>query len=274
MEAEILQYLESIRNPFLTTIMETITICAESAFLLAIISIIYWCLNKDIAIKLASAILINAVLTATIKGIVKKPRPFELGIVKPLRVETAIGYAFPSGHTSTATAFWGSAVTVFKNNSMLIFSIIIVILTGISRLYLGVHWPTDVLAGVFLGIISVFISDLVWKNKKYLLEGSIIILVISVFFSTHVASAAAALFGIVYGRNLEMKYVNFVIAGNYKYQIKKVIIGMAGIAIIYFGLDKVMVDTTITVMIKYALVMLWITFFAPYLFKKYLVASQ
>ena len=106
------------------------------------------------------ATLIGVILNNLIKIIVKRPRPSQ---TLPLSFESS--YSFPSGHSMMSTVFYGLIIYfVFKNiqnrklkvflSSLLS---IIIILVGISRIYLGVHYSTDVLGGFILGIIYLFV---------------------------------------------------------------------------------------------------------------------
>ncbi|ONI44687.1 hypothetical protein AN641_06235 [Candidatus Epulonipiscioides gigas] len=270
-EIEILQFLESIRNPFLNMLVETGTFSAEIFFLGSIIVTFYWCINKEFAYKLSFFVLFNALLTSCMKDLVRKPRPFELGIVKPLRVETAPGYSFPSGHTSTAVSFWGGAYCIIKKKSVLIFAILMSLIVGFTRIYLGVHFPIDVIGGFLLGIISIISGNFILKTNKLLLfsAGLAAVLALILPASEDIVMATSSLFGLIGGVMLEKKYINFEVRTTLKKQIFKLIIGIIGTAIIYFGLELIMLDTKFTISIKYMLLFWYITFGAPSIFKKF-----
>jgi undecaprenyl-diphosphatase len=82
------------------------------------------------------------------------------------------GYSFPSGHPMAAAVFWGSMPIVlalyWRRRSVWIVSWVValsmIVLIGYSRVYLGVHWPTDVLAGLLAGIL--LISGLDWLIQR------------------------------------------------------------------------------------------------------------
>ena len=71
-------------------------------------AIMYWCVNKKYGQKLLFALIPNIVINTGIKEFVKAPRPIGTAGLESLRVSTATGYSFPSGHTQTATTFWTS----------------------------------------------------------------------------------------------------------------------------------------------------------------------
>ncbi len=279
-EIQILQYLEAIRNPVLNFIMETLTMLAESTFILAVITLIYWCLNKKIAIKMSWIVLFNGVLNGMIKNLINKPRPFEYGIVSPLHLETATSSAFPSGHTQTATAFWGSAIIIFQSKSVWILGIVMSIVTAITRVYLGVHWPSDVIGGLLAGILGVALADKlldvkVGFEKIHIIAVSCaLVLVYLMPVDADFVNTVSALFGLVVGQYFEEKYVQFNPVAPREIQIKKVVIGLVGLIVIYFILDKLVIVSKLTDMFKFVMIMVWITLIAPYIFKKYCIPKN
>lgn len=126
--------------------------------LLCIASLIF---NKNIktgiiiSVNSLNSVLINKLA----KTLIARPRPIVLALVN----ET--GYSFPSGHAMAAMSFYGFLIyLIYKSNlnkyTKLIYSfllIIIILLIGISRIYLGVHYASDILAGYTLSIIYMFI---------------------------------------------------------------------------------------------------------------------
>ena len=95
----------------------------------------------------------NIALNGAIKDYFKVERPIGKFGLESMRVETATGYSFPSGHTQTATTFWTSLAVQLKNKWVYVLAAVMAIGAGISRLYLAVHWPMDVVVGLILGFL-------------------------------------------------------------------------------------------------------------------------
>ncbi|MBC1434644.1 phosphatase PAP2 family protein [Listeria rocourtiae] len=148
-----------------TSLIETLTMIgsAETAIVLTVIIVIVLFILRKFVVGLwfGGTVLVCAVLLNTIlKDIFQRPRPN----FNRLIAET--GYSFPSGHATGSTIFYGLAAMflIFTVKQMWVKIVIGVaglswiIFIMCSRVYLGVHYPTDVLAGFLFGIASIFIS--------------------------------------------------------------------------------------------------------------------
>lgn len=275
-QIQILQFLEQMRTETLTLIMTVITMMAESLFLSAIVMMLYWCVDKTKSKRLGWMIFFSTGINGIVKNIIKMPRPFQVGIVSPIRVQTATSYSFPSGHTQAATSFWGSSMIVLKQKSVIVVGCMMIALTGFSRLYLGVHWPMDVVGGILFGAISILIANQLINEKgemtKWHVLGASIAFILALIFNVDVNlyKTIASIWGFALGAFLEQKYIQFTPIQPKRIQVVKVIIGLVGLVILQIGLKKVFMDHKIFHMIRYALVMLWALAGAPYCFKKFI----
>jgi len=128
--------------------------------------------NKELtveAFETGAAIVISAGLDNTIKNITKRDRPYLTYPTLITGKETDGGYSFPSIHTSVAFATATSLSLSFPKWYVIAPSFAYASTVGYSRLYLGVHYPSDVLGGALIGAGSTFLT---WKlqkllNKKY-----------------------------------------------------------------------------------------------------------
>lgn len=156
-------------SDFMTPVMKVIT-WFGSGFALIILTILSFIgiKNKKIGALVLSNLCIVTVLNQILKFILHRPRPSEFQII------TETGYSFPSGHSMVSMAFYGLFIyLIYKNvtNKYLKWILIIalsllIILIGISRIYLGVHYTSDVLGGFLLSIAYLIIF--VRVNKKTL----------------------------------------------------------------------------------------------------------
>ena len=274
LQEQILVFFESIRTDFLTLFFTTITMMAEHLFLVLLLATLYWLVDKRKARQLAWFMLFNGVANGIMKSIVNMPRPFDKGVVKPLRAETATGSSFPSGHTQTATSFWTGSMLILKTRASVVLGSVMILLTALSRLYLGVHWPMDVIAGIVFGLIFTYFAQLLIDKEgkltqKHVLISSILFLGVLIFnVEPDLYKTVAALWGFCLGSYLENEWINFEVKGSRREQFTKIIIGIIGILVIYVGIKKFLPAIKVIHMIRYALVMIWIMAGAPYIFNK------
>ncbi len=154
MEFDILYSINSIHTDILDSIMIFITYLGEKGiFWMAIAAILLFnSKTRKCGIFMLISMAIGLILgNGIIKNLVERPRPYWIDENIKLLIPGLTDYSFPSGHT---LASFEAAIMIFLFNKKLgIIAIIIAILVGISRMYLFVHFPTDVLAGALLGTI-------------------------------------------------------------------------------------------------------------------------
>ena len=110
------------------------------------------------ALYVASSTAVTALVNVGIKHLIKRSRPFKK-YPNFISVRTASGYSFPSGHTSSAFATASALSSAYSKWYVVAPSLLWASSVGYSRMYLGVHYPTDVLAGAVLGAGSAFALD-------------------------------------------------------------------------------------------------------------------
>ena len=153
-ELGFLQALEAARTAFGNTLFEIITFLGEETLLIVFLAVLYFALDKQLARNITFVTLTSLALNGVIKNLVALPRPFADGAVTCVRPETATGYSFPSGHTQTA-ASWSFAFARSRKKPVLwILATVVTLAVGFSRLYLGAHYPIDVVVGALLGLLT------------------------------------------------------------------------------------------------------------------------
>lgn len=158
-------------NDNVTPIMKCITWCG-SATCLILISLLSFFLfkNKKIGILVCLNLVTITIFNQLFKFIFQRPRPNDFRIIEEN------GYSFPSGHSMVSMAFYGFLIyLIYKKISnkylkwgLICFLSILVLFIGISRIYLGVHYTSDVLAGFLISIayLILFISIINRSNDK------------------------------------------------------------------------------------------------------------
>jgi len=170
---QFLKFLESIRTPVGDAFFSTITHLGEETLFIVIGLFFYWCLSKKRGLQLLFIGFAGTVLNQFLKLLFRIPRPWVLDesftIVESAR-EQATGYSFPSGHTQMSIGTFGAIAYMTRKKLVRIIGIAICILVPLSRMYLGVHTPADVLVSAVLSVIMVFAFPCLMnraEQKKY-----------------------------------------------------------------------------------------------------------
>lgn len=171
-DADILLYVqEHIRNGFLDPFFKTITHLGDAGIFWIILTAVLLCFRKTrragvySALALFGSVILNNMI---LKPLVARVRPYEVIDGLTLIVDRAKDYSFPSGHTAASFA---SAVAMCRQlkKPYGVLLLILAALIAFSRIYVGIHYPTDVLggliSGVFLGIMGSLFGA--WLYKKF-----------------------------------------------------------------------------------------------------------
>ena len=156
-DLKIISYIQSLENEYLTVFYKMITIIADTyqSAIITILIVAFLYIKKHYREALFLAITMSAcgIAMPLLKNIFSRERPDFYRLIE------ISGYSFPSGHTTSATTMYLTLAIVVlsimnKLNKYFIFSIAVIgiVIIGSSRIYLGVHYPTDVMAGICLGI--------------------------------------------------------------------------------------------------------------------------
>jgi membrane-associated phospholipid phosphatase len=142
---------DHLRQPWLTPIMKGITLLGSGYVLIVIACGIYlW--NKRLGRYLIYVFVASVIVNYSLKHLLMTCRP-----PTELWIAAAKGYSFPSGHSQNATVIWLGLAFYLKKWPLGIACVLITLLVGFSRLYLGVHYPMDVIGGYTLGLVLIFL---------------------------------------------------------------------------------------------------------------------
>ena len=148
-----------LRNNFLDLFFKTITLCANTIPIICIVIILLLIVKDKYRYVLGITTITTLLSNQLIKHIIMRPRPDHLRLIKQN------GYSYPSGHSMISIAVYGFLIYYVyhkvKNKALKIALIILlsllIILIGISRIYVGVHYPSDVLGGYTLSLLIIIV---------------------------------------------------------------------------------------------------------------------
>ena len=156
-DLNVISYIQNLENEWLTKFYKMITIIADTyqsvIITILLVALLYIKKYYREALFLAITMTTCGLAMPLLKNIFSRERPNFYRLIE------ISGYSFPSGHTTSATTMYLTLAIILlsimkKLNKYFVFSIAVlgIVIIGSSRIYLGVHYPTDVMAGICLGI--------------------------------------------------------------------------------------------------------------------------
>lgn len=266
---QVIQALQTM-SPALDGLMKFISFLGTVEFYILLIPFLYWAISASLGFRVFLLLLGTEFLAVSCKQLLHQPRPYWIGNVKPLSTETS--YGIPSSHASDSLALWGYLAYRLRKNWLWALTIVLVFLIGLSRMYLGVHFPTDVLAGWLIGLAAIFLFVkgeawlAPWLQRQsaagqiglgfaisllFILTGWLINMLIAPIpdppewaeYATQArgisryVTLGGALFGAVAGYVLALRVAAFQAGGAWWKRVVRYVLGIVGVLAIYLGLD-------------------------------------
>lgn len=250
---DLLYFFESIRIPGLNEFMLLITRLGEETAFLVVALIMFWCVDKYRGYFVLTVGFVGTILSQFMKLTCRIPRPWVqdpnlqvLGNAK----EAATGYSFPSGHSQSSVGTFGSIAYTAKNRWIRIVCIAVSVLVPVSRMYLGVHTPWDVLVGAGMSVVIMLALRpfILGKHKRFMpvLMGAMAVTAVAYLcfvefwkfptdidvhnYESAVENAytlLGALFGMICVYIVDEKWLHFEVKAVWWAQIIKVVVGLA-----------------------------------------------
>ncbi|RPJ54949.1 MAG: phosphatase PAP2 family protein [Dehalococcoidia bacterium] len=245
--------IQAVHNPILDGFFNVITFSGEPEFFLLLFPLIIWSINKSIGLRLTYLGLISLTLNTWAKLIINHPRPYQWpspGTSPVLKLNAkAAGPGLPSGHTQSSLTVWFYLAYHFRRPWLWLLATVLFILVSFSRVYLGVHFPTDLLGGAILGLVilllfikfehtlAAWLSALaVWPQIGLALTP-----LVAVFIYPHsdIVATCGTLSGLSLGVIFDNHRVGFEVSGSILRRTGRFILGVMVLGLIYFGLKLI-----------------------------------
>lgn len=299
--------------PQLVGVMTFISALGSEEFFLALMPVFYWSIDKRLGKNIGYLFLIGITLNPLLKNVFREPRPY--WVDPSVELAQADGYGLPSGHVQYTTVLYVFLAVWFRRWWLWLLAVVMIFLMGLSRVYLGLHFVSDVLAAILVGaaILAFYlIMRDIWLprfskrnfGRRVLMMVMLPLLLLAVYIGLAlligrpdfnvswasyipaaerdaregVATGVGALLGFGVGMVYESSRVRFRTEGPVSQRIARYVLGIVVTIGLWAGLDLLFPDSPQWLalplrVLRYFIILLWVTYLAPWLFVKLKLAT-
>lgn len=167
-EIQILDWIQNIRTPFLDMVVPFISQLGNAGIIWIVLAALMLLIPKTrrSGLILALALIADLILCNVIlKNLIARTRPYDVNTAVNLLIAKPVDYSFPSGHTAASFASV-TALYLAGEKKLWKLALIPAVLIAFTRMYLYVHYPTDILGGIDVGIVSGYIGFFIVRKKS------------------------------------------------------------------------------------------------------------
>ncbi len=173
-EVSLMARLQAHTPAALLPVLSVFSAFGEELVILLITGFLYWSYDKQAGKRICLTVLMVSVWCPMIKNVVARRRPYfdheEIDILRVVEPDhdpfdiAAQGFSFPTGHSANTAGLFGSLAKTYRKRSLLSLAVLLPLLVGFSRVVVGAHYPTDVLAGWCVGTVSMLLVPLLDRS--------------------------------------------------------------------------------------------------------------
>ena len=274
----VIQTFQTYRHPFFDFLFKVFDVIGNEEFTVVFIIILYWMVDKRLGTRFAALVIFSTYLNALAKAIIVQPRPSSTQVAVLVEAE---GGGLPSGHTQTAVVSWGFLARAYSLSWFRWLMGFLIVAMGLSRVYLGVHFPHDVLLAWLLGALLLWLYITFgtrierWLaaqplTQQIAIPAGVVLLLILLFHSEDALKSMSSLFGLTISVPLERIWVRFKErGGGWLKGIVRFVLGLLVAVVIWQGLKPFLAPLGLVGgFVRYSLLGIWVGVGAPWMFVK------
>ena len=278
----VIVWMQSQRSPVADAIFAAGSFLGEEEFFFLLFATLFWAIDVRVGFRIGIIFLISVYLNSLAKVLIAHPRPYDLDPSVGLGIRPGLGYGIPSGHAQNAVVIWGGLAAWRRTTAAWIGAAVVAALIGVSRIYRGVHFPTDVLGGWVLGAVILF-AGLTYGRRiaaaigRWSPAGQMLLAlggpaILAVLFpDSGAVTAAGTLAGAGCGMTVAFRRLPLDSGGRLWQRALRLVLGLFILFVLYVGLKMIFPGEGSSLyqafrFIRYALLGVWVTLGAPWLF--------
>ena len=287
-----IRIVQSWASPPLTVMMKAITALGSITVYLVLLPFLYWCVDEKKSLRLGIAVLVSVWVNLALKFLLDQPRPFFAGYDPSVGIIPEQLGGFPSGHAQNTLVMWIIIASWGKKKWHYAAAAVLCLLVGFSRIYLGVHFPTDVFGGWLLAALILCGYFLAGGRIESLLAaggpraGMIASAALSFAMilyrpSTALLMPAGMILGLGAGYVLNRRHIGFSAselagrtgAAKYLALLVRFALGITAMILLYTltgkltALGDIVGSNNLFIFARFTLLALWVSAGAPWLFR-------
>jgi len=279
-----IKWVQSFRSDFLDVYFKFFSFLGGGLSYIILIALIWWLFRQSLGLRLLNVLIFSSILNIILKNYFQLPRPFLVND-QIAQLSNPGGYSLPSGHAQAAVVFWITLAFFFNKKWAWIASAYLILSIGLSRIYLAVHYPSDILAGYLIGACFLFLFHLLgpklnkkWGELDFKFQSAFLLLtpfLVGFFYTDKgVISQLCVVFGALFGSLAFQKYspeINYLNIKNTKNIVIVLFLGICPLFLFYIGFKwfyRFENLKSLVLIFQYLLMGFWISFGAPLIFSK------
>lgn len=277
----VIMWMQSMRGPVPDSLFAAGSFLGEEEFFFLLFATLLWAIDTRVGFRIGVIFLISVYVNFLAKEFFAHPRPYDLD-PSVGKAQPGLGYGLPSGHAQNAVVIWGGLAAWRRSLMAWIGAIFLAGLIGLSRIYRGVHFPTDVLGGWLIGAVLLVVGlnyareIAMWIGQWPLgaqlglaLAGPVVLA--ALFPDRGAVTATGTLAGAGCGIAIALRRLPLDAGGTLWRRVLRLLVGLLVLLGLYIGLRMVFPGEASSLylvfrFVRYLLLGLWVTLGAPWLF--------